>query len=92
MAVVEPVTVLLNGKVAGTLHTDRVTHAEFAYADRYLDDRSAVPLSMSLPFQEEPFRSTATSRRGAPQVPLHRLGRFSGTGRGQPGQRLRPSG
>ncbi|MCQ3814467.1 MAG: HipA domain-containing protein [Acidimicrobiia bacterium] len=62
MADIEPVAVLLNGKVAGTLHTDRVAHAEFAYADRYLDDRSAVPLSMSLPFQEEPFRSTATSR------------------------------
>ncbi len=62
MAAVEPVTVLLNGKVAGTLNTDRVTHAEFAYADGYLDDRAAVPLSMSLPFQEEPFRSTTTSR------------------------------
>ena len=62
MAVVEPVTVLLNGKIAGTLHTDGVTHAEFAYADEYLNDRAAVPLSMSLPFQEEPFRSTATSR------------------------------
>ena len=62
MADVEPVTVLLNGKVAGTLNTDGVTHAEFAYADAYLDDSAAVPLSMSLPFQEEPFRSTATSR------------------------------
>ena len=62
MTAVESVSVLLNGKVAGTLNTDRVTHAEFTYADRYLNDRAAVPLSMSLPFQEEPFRSTATSR------------------------------
>ena len=62
MAVVEPITVLLNGKVAGTLNTDGVSQAEFAYADGYLDDRAAVPLSMSLPFQTESFRSTATRR------------------------------
>ena len=62
MAGVEPITVLLNGKVAGTLNTDGVAHAEFVYADEYLDDRAAVPLSMSLPFSDEPFWSKATVR------------------------------
>lgn len=41
MAVVEPVTVLLDGKIAATLSTDGVTRAVFTYADGYLNDRAA---------------------------------------------------
>ena len=32
---------LLNGRIAATLSTDGVTHADFTYADGYLNDRAA---------------------------------------------------
>ena len=59
---VEALTVLLNGVTAGKLHVTGTDRAEFRYDRDYLLNRASVPLSMSLPFREQPFSWEATIR------------------------------
>ncbi len=59
---IEALTVLLNGVPAGKLHVTGTGRAEFCYDHDYLLNRASIPLSMSLPFRDQPFSSEATMR------------------------------
>lgn len=59
---IELLAVLLNGVAAGKLRITGTGRAEFTYDHDYLLNRASVPLSMSLPFRDQPFSSEATMR------------------------------
>lgn len=52
--------VYLEEKLAGHLEQDEVGAIRFAYAKEWLDSVNAVPLSVSLPLQQQPFKPNET--------------------------------
>ncbi|MDE0116933.1 MAG: HipA domain-containing protein [bacterium] len=62
MAESTELTVLLNGLVAGSVRILDAGRAEFAYDSDYLARRESIPLSMSLPFSDQPFNAETTMR------------------------------
>ena len=54
-------SVLMNGVAAARLRRDPDGALSLVYNEKYLDSRSSVPLSLSLPFSERPHKDAATT-------------------------------
>lgn len=51
-----PLTVLMNNRPVGQLWKQASGAIEFQYAPDWLDQRNAIPLSLSMPLREDPYR------------------------------------